>query len=122
MQRFDTYLKKIGNEKGIIIADDTDSNKLMQLQRKMRANNLYPSNFESTYNTPIDGIIEDTFSRSSHHSYFLQSVDIIAHSLYRMEYPKGSLRKFAMEHQFKKLVPILLRPAIKNDEYGVIRK
>jgi len=75
-----------------------------------------------TYNTPIDSILEDTFSRSSHHSYFLQSVDVIAHTLYRMEYPKGSLKKFGLEHQFKKLEPILLKLANKSDDYGIIRK
>lgn len=122
LQRFDTFLKKIGNDKGIIVADDTDSIKLMSLQRKMRIYNPTPSHFSGTYNSAIDSIIEDTFSRSSHHSYFLQSVDMVAHTLYRMEYPKGSLKKFGIEHQFKKLEPILLKQASKNDDYGIVRK
>jgi len=122
LQRFDTYLKKVGNDKGIVVADDTDSLKLMSLQRKMRVYNPTPSHYTGTYNAPIDSIIEDTFSRSSHHSYFLQSVDVVAHTLYRMEYPKGSLKKFGLEYQFKKLEPILLKQASKNDEYGIVRK
>jgi hypothetical protein len=122
LQRFDTYLKKIGNDKGIVVADDTDSSKLMSLQRKMRVYNPTPSHYTGTYNASIDSILEDTFSRSSHHSYFLQSVDVIAHILYRMEYPKGSLKKFGLEHQFKKLEPILLKQASKHDEYGIVRK
>jgi hypothetical protein len=123
LQRYDTYLKKDAKDKGIIVADDTDSLKLMTLQRKMRLYNPTPSHYtEGTYNAPIDSIIEDTFSRSSHHSYFIQSVDVIAHSLYRKEYPKGSLRKFGLEHQFQKIEPILLKKASKNDEYGIVRK
>jgi hypothetical protein len=122
LQRFDTFLKRIGNDKGIIVADDTDSLKLMTLQRKMRIYNPTPSHFSGSYNAAIDSIIEDIFSRSSHHSYFLQSVDMIAHTLYRMEYPKGSLKKFGIEHQFKKLEPILLKQASKNDNYGIVRK
>ena len=122
LQRFDTFLKKVGNDKGIVVADDTDSLKLMSLQRKMRLYNPTPSHYTETYNAPIDSIIEDIFSRSSHHSYFLQSVDVVAHTLYRMEYPKGSLKKFGLEHQFKKLEPILLKQASKNDEFGIVRK
>ena len=122
LQRFDTFLKKVGNDKGIVVADDTDSLKLMSLQRKMRLYNPTPSHYTGTYNAPIDSIIEDIFSRSSHHSYFLQSVDVVAHTLYRMEYPKGSLKKFGLEHQFKKLEPILLKQASKNDEFGIVRK
>jgi hypothetical protein len=123
LQRFDMFLKKTGNDKGIVVADDTDSLKLMSLQRKMRVYNPTPSHYKgTTYNAPIDSILEDTFSRSSHHSYFLQSVDVVAHTLYRMEYPKGSLRKFGLEHQFKKLEPILLKQASKSDEFGIVRK
>lgn len=123
LQRYDTYLKKSAKDKGIVVADDTNSIKLMNLQRKMRVYNPTPSHFSSgVYNAPIDSIIEDTFSRSSHHSYFLQSVDMVAHTLYRMEFPKGSLKKYALEHQFKKLEPILLKQASKNDDYGIVRK
>jgi len=122
LHRFDTFLKKVGMDKGIVVADDTDSIKLMSLQRKMRMYNPTPPIFTESFNTPIDSILEDTFSRSSHHSYFLQSVDVIAHTLYRMEYPKGSLKKFGLEHQFKKLEPILLKLANKSDDYGIIRK
>jgi hypothetical protein len=122
-QRFDTFLKKNTKDKGIVVADDTDSIKLMQLQRKMRVYNPTPSHYgDDFYNAPIDRIIEDTFSRSSHHSYFIQTVDVIAHILYRKEYPKGSLKKFGMEHQFKKLEPILLKQASKSDEFGIVRK
>ncbi|MEZ4826097.1 MAG: DUF3800 domain-containing protein [Bacteroidia bacterium] len=122
IQRFDTYLKKTVKEKGIIISDDTDSQKIMTLMRKMRVYNPTPSHFQGTYNAPTDSIIEDIFQRSSHHSYFIQTVDVITHALYRKEYPKGSLKKYGLEYQFKKLEPILLKEASKNDEYGIVRK
>lgn len=123
LQRFDIYLKKNVNDKGIIVADDTDNLKLMALHRKMRIYNPTPSHYsEIPYNAPIDSIIEDVFSRSSNHSYFIQTVDIIAHCLYRKEFPKGSLKKFGIEHLFAKIEPILLKLASKNDEYGIVRK
>ena len=123
LQRYDTYLKKEAKDKGIVIVDDTDSIKLQSLQRKTRVYNPLPSHYSnSSYNSPIDNIIEDPFSRNSNQSYFIQTVDVIAHLLYRKEYPKGSLKKFGLENQFIKLYPILLKQASKNDSLGIVRK
>ena len=123
LQRYDIYLKKEARDLGVVIADDTDSVKLMNIMRKMRIYNPTPSHFsQSAYNAPADNIIEDAFARSSHHSYFIQSVDVVAHILYRKEYPKGSLKKYGMEKQFQKLEPILLKKASKSDPYGIVRK
>jgi hypothetical protein len=121
-QRYDTFLKKSAKDKGIIISDDTDGIRIIRLLRKMRVYNPIPSQFEGYYNAPTDNILEDLFQRSSHHSYFIQSVDVIAHLLYRQEYPKGSLKKFGLEKLFSKLEPILLKEAARNDPLGIVRK
>ncbi|MFO7972902.1 MAG: DUF3800 domain-containing protein [Marinilabilia sp.] len=122
IQRYDNYLKKTVNDKGIIIADDTNGKLIFNLLRKMRVYNPVLSKFTgSPYNVPTDSIIEDLFERHSHDSYFIQSVDVIAHILYRKEYPKGSLRKYGVNHFFDKLEPILLKEASKNDEWGIVR-
>jgi hypothetical protein len=122
LQRFDTYLKKEAKDKGLVIVDDTDSLKLQNLQRKLRIYNPIPSHFsEGSYNAPINNILEDPFSRNSNQSYFIQTVDVIAHLLYRKEFPKGSLKKFGLEHQFSKIEPILLKKASKSDDLGVVR-
>ena len=122
LQRYDTYLKKDARDQGIVIVDDTQTVQLMHLLRKMRVYNPTPSHFGKSYNSATDNIIEDTFSRSSHHSYFIQSVDVIVHSLYRKEYPKGSLKKFRLEKEFLKLGPILLKKASRSDPHGIVRK
>lgn len=121
-QRYDTFLKRIGRDKGIIVADDTQSLKLMKIYREMRIYNPTPSHFSEYYNAPIDSILEDVFSRPSQHSYFIQTADVIAHLLYRKEYPKGSLKKFGIEHLFSNLEPILLKAATKTDPLGIVRK
>ncbi|CAM1348419.1 DUF3800 domain-containing protein [Tenacibaculum crassostreae] len=122
LQRFDTYLKKEAKDKGVVIVDDTDSIKLQNLQRKLRIYNPTPSHFtEGSYNAPINNILEDPFSRNSNQSYFIQTVDVIAHLLYRKEFPKGSLKKFGLEYQFNKLEPILLKKASKSDDLGIVR-
>lgn len=122
VQRYDTYLKKEGKDKGIIISDDTDGIRIMRLLRKMRIYNPVPSNYSSSRNIPTDNILEDLFQRSLHHSYFIQTVDVIAHLFYRKEHPKGSLKKFRLEKQFDKLEPILLKKAAKSDPHGIVRK
>ncbi|MBN2395953.1 MAG: DUF3800 domain-containing protein [Candidatus Atribacteria bacterium] len=123
IQRFDNYLKKEAKDKGLIISDDTDSLKIMELMRKMRVYNPISSHYSSNpYNSPTDNILEDLFQRSSGHSYFIQSVDVIAHLLYRREFIKGSLRKYGLEKQFDNLLPVLLTEASKNDTMGIVRK
>jgi len=58
----------------------------------MRVYNPITSHFSSKpNNAPLYNIIEDPMSTSSDLSYFIQSVDMIAHLLYRKEYPKGSM-------------------------------
>lgn len=121
-QRYNTYLKKTAKDRGIIISDDTDGARVTRLLRKMRVYNPVPSKFEGAYNAPTDNILEDLFQRGSHHSYFIQSADVVAHLLYRHECPKGSLKKFGLEKLFPKLEPILLKEAAGNDPMGIVRK
>lgn len=122
LTRYDTYLKKEAKDKGVVISDDTDAKTIMDLLRKLRIYNPVPSHYTGTYNAPTDSILEDVFSRASHQSYFIQSVDVIAHLLYRKEYPKGSLKKHGIEKYFGNIEPILLKEAAKADPLGVVRK
>lgn len=100
LKQFDSFLNSRVSDTGIVICDDTESLKLNSLVRMMRNSN--------EQHIEINNIIEDTFSKSSHHSYFIQTADVIAHLLYRKEYPKGSLKKFGLEKEFDHLTPILL--------------
>lgn len=122
IQRYDTFLKKTADDKGIIVADDTNSDLIRNLMRKMRVYNPIPSNYGGSYQAPTDNILEDPFSRDSKHSYFIQAVDCIAQALYRKEFPKGSLKKFGVDQIFDYLHPILLKEANNNDENGIVRK
>ncbi|MBL7913209.1 MAG: DUF3800 domain-containing protein [Bacteroidia bacterium] len=123
IERYDTYLKKVAKDNGVIISDDTDGKKVMQLLRKMRIYNPVKSHFyDGPYNAPSDNIIEDVFQRNSKDSYFIQTVDVVTQLLYRKEYPKGSLKKYGLERQFDLLHPVLLLEASRNDPFGIVRK
>jgi len=121
IQRYDTFLKK-DNSKGIIVGDDSNEPLLRNLIRKMRIYNPVTSNFGSYYNPVINNIIEDIFHRSSTHSYFIQAVDAIVHSLYRKEFPKGSLKKFGLQYLFNDLDYMLVKEASSKDPQGIVRQ
>jgi hypothetical protein len=119
--RYDTFLKKSVKDRGIIIADDSNEITLRNLLRKMRIYNPIKSHYQGYYNAPVDSIIEDIFYRSSKNSYFIQSIDLVAHLLYRKEYPKGSLKKYGVEKMFNKIEAILLKEAASGDPFGIVR-
>ncbi|QMU30145.1 DUF3800 domain-containing protein [Adhaeribacter radiodurans] len=122
IQRYDTFLKKTDNSKGIIISDDSGEAILRALLRKMRVYNPVTSHFQRYHNPVIDNIIEDIFYRDSSHSHIIQAADFIAHCLYRKEFPKGSLKKYGLDRVFNTLEPILLKQASNIDQLGIVRK
>lgn len=63
------------NEKGIVISDNTQGQKLANLLREMRQHNFIPD-MKASYN--ISAVIEDPIMRDSSDSYFHQMVDIVA--------------------------------------------
>ena len=122
IQEYDNFLKGDVNDKGIIISDDTDGHKIIRQLRKMRVYNPTSSDSGNINNIPVSNIIEDLLQRNSNQSYFIQTVDIIAHLLYRREAPKGSLKKYGIERLFESLQPILLQRAFNDDPLGIVRK
>jgi len=123
IQRYDTYLKRNAKDLGMIFSDDTNEPLLRGLLRKMRVYNPVPYAGNMGYQQiPTDNIIEDIVMRPSDKSYFIQAVDAISHCLYRKEYPKGSLKKFRVEHFFNNIQPILLTKAAAYDKDGIVRK
>jgi hypothetical protein len=123
IQRFDNYLKKVSSstQRGIIIADGQEDATIRKLLRKMRVYNPMPSKYGGFYQALTNNIIEDVFSRDSKHSYFIQAVDVIAHCLYRKEYPKGSLKKYNADRFFDEVEPLLLKEANAGDPLGIVR-
>jgi len=122
IQRFDMFLIQKGEKKGMIISDWTDEKKIRKILRRMRVFNPIPSHFQTSYQVPTTRIIEDITLRTSQDSYFIQLADVVAHALYRQEFPKASLKKFNADHLFRRLDPILLKKASRNDPQGIVRK
>jgi len=120
IQRFENFLRKDGNQTGIIFADDTNEVKVRRLLRMMRHYNPIPNRYGYSYSTPIVNIIEDPVMRDSKQSYFVQVSDMIAHSLYRKLYPKGGYRRYNVDRLFDLVDPILLKQASVTDSQGIV--
>lgn len=99
---------------GLVIADDTNEDKVRKELRKMR---VY--NYIGGRNETVNHIIEDPIMRQSQHSYFVQAADMISHALYQKMHPKGSLKKFGTDRLFERVAPICHEPASKH-EHGIV--
>jgi hypothetical protein len=121
LERFHTYIKHQEDDSwGIVIPDDGNEIVLRNLTRKLRRHNPTASKYsDGWYNNPLVSIIEDPFHRASHHSFFIQAADMMAHALYRQENPKGSYKRFNAQNLFSFLKPILLIEATTKDPRGM---
>lgn len=113
IQRFENTLSyrnfpgpTIGNDKGIIVCDNTDGEKLRKLLRKMRRYNLV--SHMMTYGTgnrniPLKSIIEDPVLRDSKDSFILQIVDVIAYFAKQYFEPNKYVRKKGAKNFYLRL-------------------
>ena len=130
IQRFENTLsnhnfpnQSNADERGLLICDHTDDKKLRNLIRKMRHYNpiSHTENFGNGYrNVPLQFIIEDAWLKNSLHSYFIQSVDLIAYLLYQKLNPNSYMKKKNGYNYFNILEPILCKSASKKNKYGIV--
>ncbi len=131
IQRFENTLSRRNfrgpqnpDERGMIIADNTDNKKLMQLIRKMRRFNPVPNRFgqQCGYrNLLLRNIIEDPNFRNSEESYFIQSADLVAYLLYQSIAPNVYIKKNGGHNYFYHLQPVLCTVASNSNQYGIVK-
>ncbi len=102
IQRFDNTLAHnnfpsgTGNDKGILLADNTNGGKLTKLIRKMRHYNPVPNNIQfgpGHTNIRLRAVVEDPIMRDSSASYFHQMVDLVAYFARQHYEPNKFVRK-----------------------------
>ncbi|MFA4838441.1 MAG: DUF3800 domain-containing protein [Candidatus Neomarinimicrobiota bacterium] len=120
IQRFDMFLRRNGNEIGMVFPDEGKEAKIRSLLRKMRVYNYISSHYGPPYNAPVTQIIEDPVMRDSRISYFIQIADLVAHSLYRKIIPKASYQKWNVDLLFDRVSNLLVQQASKGDKYGIV--
>ena len=128
IQRFDNTLAHNnfpggnGNDKGIIIPDDTQGQKLTRLLRSMRRVNYIPSQFQNLKgrNIRLRAIIEDPIMRNSANSYFHQMVDVVAF-FGRMYYEPNRYTRKKGARTFYNFISSVVNPHVtKKNTYNSI--
>jgi len=115
------------DERGILLADETERKRVQTLLRQMRLFNPVPN--QSQFNRPGQAtfrqlplltLVEDPSFRDSGESYFIQAVDTIAYFLNQQMQPNSYARKKAAHNYFSRLRPIIVsRVSAAGD--GIVR-
>jgi len=111
------------DERGIILPDNTDGQKLQRLLRKKRRYNPVPNQPQYGHgyrNLKLKSIIEDPWLKDSRHSYFVQAADLCSYLLYQHIAPNSYMRRKAGHRYFERLEPILCKVASRSDPLGVV--
>ncbi len=131
LQRFENTLNHgnfIGttnaNDRGIVIADNTDGKKLQALARRMRRYNPVP-NVQSIYdggsrNLATTHIVEDIAMKDSATSYFHQIVDVIAYCLRQRYEPNAYMKNKGGNHFYERLNPVLVKKTSRTHPLGIV--
>lgn len=130
IQRFDNTVAaknfpgpKNPTERGIIVADRTDEIRLRGIIRKMRRFNIVPGMGQLPSRAlPTVRIIKDPILRDSNHSYFLQSVDVVAYFLHQKFAPNAFVKKKGARNFFDRLKPVLCLKATGKDPLGIVHR
>jgi len=110
-----------------LICDEGKETQSVRMVRRMRVHNPIPSMYSSwgtgavPKNIPLDRIVEDPHFKRSSVSYFIQTVDFLAHGLLRREIPTPKARKRRIHLSFNQLDSVLTKECNKADPHGVIR-
>jgi len=112
------------DDKGMIFCDETDEASLRRLYRKMRTYNPVP-NMRAVHGVgyrqlPLLRVVEDPNIRRSHHSYFIQAVDVAAFAAYQWHAPSTYFRKKGAKNYFTRLDPVLCKVASLNNRFGIV--
>lgn len=127
-QRFENTMKH-GNlpgghasDKGMLIVDNTDGQKLQKLVRRMAVVNCIPSMLYpgTSRNMPIIRVVEDPHNKDSRDSYFIQSCDVCAYFLHQKFKSSKYIKSKSAHNYYNKLLPVLNISASKKNGFGIV--
>jgi hypothetical protein len=111
-------------DKGLIVTDATDGEKLRRLTRRLGQFNAVPNQPQhgpGYRQLPIDTLVEDPVPRDSRHSYFLQCCDVAAYLLTQKLKPNSLFRRRKAQDYFDRLNPVLCKVASSTDPQGIVK-
>lgn len=112
------------DDRGMVLPDNTDGEKLTKLLRKMRHYN-YISNRRDLYgsgsrNVKLNYIIEDPFLKDSKNSFLHQMADVVAYFARQQCESNSYLRKKGATTFYKRLSNVHCKVASPKHPYGIV--
>ena len=112
------------DEKGIILPDNTDGEKLTKLVRKMRHYNPVPNRTDvygaGNRNLALNYVIEDPFLKNSRTSFLSQMADVVAYFAKQKYAPNSYIKKKAGANYYDRLGQVLLTKASPKHPQGIV--
>jgi Protein of unknown function (DUF3800) len=93
-------------QRGIVLADETNESRLRRLVRRLRRGMSIGSRGVDS-SDPMSQLVEDPVLRESHHSFLIQLADLTAYTLYLRQCPRGALRRYNGHELYELLQPRL---------------
>ena len=112
------------DDRGMILSDNTEGEKLRKLIRKMRHFNTIPNAqeyYQSGYrNMKLEYIIEDPIFRDSKHSFIHQMNDVIAYCVRQRYQPNSYMKKKGGHNYYKRLQNVVVEHVSKKNNLGIV--
>lgn len=111
------------NDKGLVVVDNTEGEKLQRLLRKMAVYNPIPNMAglkEGTRNIPTVRFVEDPYAKDSRDSYFVQAADVCAFFLTQKYTPCSYVKRQGARNYFARLRPVLNTKASYTNGFGIV--
>ena len=112
------------DDRGIILSDNTEGEKLRKLIRKMRHFNFIPNpkDFfsEGARNMKLEYVIEDPVFRDSKNSFLHQMNDVLAYCVRQRYEPNAYMKKKGGHNFYKRLENVVVKKVTSKNEYGIV--
>ena len=111
------------DDRGIVLSDNTDGDKLRKLIRRMRHYNVIPNRndiYNSGYrNLTLNYVIEDPILRDSQFSLMHQMNDVVAYCARQLYEPNNFMKKKGGHNFYKRLEKVVLKVVSKTNDKGI---
>lgn len=112
------------DDRGIILSDNTEGEKLRMLIRKMRHFNVIPNRKEmygdGNRNLKLEYVIEDPIFRDSKNSFLHQMNDVLAYCVRQRYEPNAYMKKKGGANFYKRLDNVTVKKVTNKNEYGIV--
>ncbi len=114
------------DERGMIVADNTDGLQLRQLVRRMRHYNAIPNNRryygEGYRNSKMLHVIEDPVFRDSKQSLILQMNDVLAYCCRQLYEPNNYMKSKGGHNFYQRLSNVIVRQVSSKNNLGIVER